>query len=63
MWLVTVSALLAAGGQACLTQPDSTLLFVACVLIGASDGIFWTSLPIAMGRLFGTKYAAILTRA
>lgn len=57
MWLVTVSALLAAGGQACLTQPDSTLLFVACVLIGASDGIFWTSLPIAMGRLFGTKHS------
>ena len=54
--MLLVSSILCGTAQLILTVDVNSLIFVACVVLGAADGSFWASLPLVTGRVFGKKF-------
>ena len=55
VWIVLTSCLASILGQALFTLDSTPMLFTAVIVVGASDGCFWSSLPIVSNSLFGLK--------
>merc|ERR1711871_1729708 len=53
VWIVLLSSIASAIGQALFTIDSKVCLFAAVIVVGASDGFFWATLPIVSNSIFG----------